>query len=240
MAIRAVTFDAYGTLLRNEDLTLIPRRIVADHDLAVSVDEVLRVWVDLYFEATQEAPFRTLREIEERILPRVLWRFGVAADAAPYVDLFFEVTTRVTLYPEALGVLEALGPVRAAIVSNADHEHVARWPAFPPVEFALVSEGVRSYKPDPLLIRTAVARLGLPPHEVLHVGDSDVDDIKGACAAGVRVAWLNRTGRARRGDVPAPDFEIRDLTGLLGLLQHSPEPPRPLPLRGRGDRDASP
>ena len=74
---------------------------------------MLRVWVDLYFEATQESPFRTLREIEERILPRVLRRFGVAADAAPYVDLFFEVTTRVELYPEALGVLQALAPVRA-------------------------------------------------------------------------------------------------------------------------------
>ena len=53
---------------------------------------------------------------------------------------------------------------------------------------------------------------------MLHVGDSDVDDVKGARAAGVRVAWLNRTGRARRADAPAPDFEIRDLTELLRLL----------------------
>ena len=60
MPIRAVTFDAYGTLVRNEDLRAIPRRIVADHGLAVSVDEVLRYWVELYFEATQASPFRTL------------------------------------------------------------------------------------------------------------------------------------------------------------------------------------
>jgi 2-haloalkanoic acid dehalogenase type II len=218
MTVRAVTFDAYGTLLRNEDLTLIPRRIVADHALAASADDVLRAWVDLYFEATQESPFRTLREIEERILPRVLRQFGVTADATPYVDLFFDVTTTVELYPEALGVLRALAPVRAAIVSNADHEHVARWAFELPVEFTLISEGVRSYKPDPLLFRTALAQLGLAPHEVLHVGDSDVDDVKGARAAGLRVAWLNRTGRARRADAPAPDFEIRDLTELPPLL----------------------
>jgi hypothetical protein len=66
MAIKAVTLDAYGTLLQDEDLTLIPRRIVADHRLTVSVDEVLRMWIDLYHEATQQSPFRTLRTIQGR------------------------------------------------------------------------------------------------------------------------------------------------------------------------------
>jgi FMN phosphatase YigB (HAD superfamily) len=50
------------------------------------------------------------------------------------------------------------------------------------------------------------------------VGDSDVDDIRGAKAAGLRVAWVNRHGRLRRPDVPAPDLEIPDLTALPGLL----------------------
>jgi hypothetical protein len=50
MPIKAVTFDAYGTLLRNEDLMLIPRRIVADHGLSVPIDDVWRLWIDLYGE----------------------------------------------------------------------------------------------------------------------------------------------------------------------------------------------
>jgi FMN phosphatase YigB (HAD superfamily) len=50
MLIKAVTFDAYGTLLRNEDLMLIPRRIVADHGLSVPIDDVWRLWIDLYGE----------------------------------------------------------------------------------------------------------------------------------------------------------------------------------------------
>ena len=218
MAIKAVTFDAYGTLLRNEDLMLIPRRIVADHGLSVGVDDVLRTWIDLYFAATQQRPFRTLREIEEQILPRVLREFAVTTDAAPYVDLFFQVTTKVELYPEALEVLNALGPVRSAIVSNADHEHLASWNFTWPVQFIVISEAVRAYKPHPRMFQRALEQLGLQPHEVLHVGDSDVDDVKGARAAGLRVAWLNRTGRSRRPDVPPPDFEIRDLTELPALL----------------------
>jgi HAD superfamily hydrolase (TIGR01509 family) len=108
--------------------------------------------------------------------------------------------------------------VRAAIVSNADHEHVAAWTFTWPVQFVLVSEAVQAYKPDPRVFRRALEQLGLQPHEVLHVGDSDIDDVKGAKAAGLRVAWLNRTGRHARPEVSAPDHEIRDLTELLPLL----------------------
>jgi len=218
MPVKAVLFDAYGTLLRNEDMMLVPRRIVADHGLSVGIDDVWRVWGDLYFEATQVSPFRTLREIQGQILPHVLRRFDVGGDAAPYVELFFQVTTKVELYPEALEVLTALGQVRSAIVSNADQEHLAAWNFTLPVQFILISEAVRAYKPHPLVFQRAVERLGFQPHEVLHVGDSDVDDVKGAKAAGLRVAWVNRDGRSRHPDVPAPDFEIPNLTGLLALL----------------------
>jgi len=219
--IKAVIFDAYGTLLRNDDLALIPRRIVADHGLSARVEDVWRAWSELYYEATQVVPFRTLREIEAHILPRVLRQFDVGADAAPYVELFFQVTTKVELYPETRGVLEALGDMRAAILSNADHEHVAAWDFTLPVEFVLISESVGAYKPHRRVFEHALERLGLTPHDVLHVGDSDVDDVKGANEAGLRVAWVNRDGRRRRPGVPAPDFEIRDLSELPLILRRS-------------------
>ena len=216
---KAVIFDAYGTLLRDDGLVRIPRQIVADHGLSAGAEEVQRVWSELYFEATQREPFQTLRQIEEENLPRLLERFGVRADAAPYVDLFFRVTTNIELYPETRRVLDELGPIRSAIVSNADHEHLAAWRFTLPVEFILISESIRAYKPHRLVFVRALERLGLAPHEVLHVGDSDVDDVKGAKAAGLRVAWVNRDGRRRRADVPAPDFEIRDLDELPLLLR---------------------
>lgn len=218
MAVKAVTFDAYGTLLRHEGLVEIPRRIVEDHRLSVAVDDVWRAWIDLYFEATQVSPFRTLREIQGDVLTRLLRRLDVGAGAAPYVDLFYRVTTAVELYPETLEVLTALGHLPSAIVSNADQEHVAAWTFTLPVRFILISESVRAYKPDRRVFETALARLGLGPEEVLHVGDSDVDDVKGAKAAGLRVAWVNRDGRPRRPGVPAPDFELRDLRELPKLL----------------------
>lgn len=218
---KAVIFDAYGTLLRNDELIQVPRRIVADHGLSAPIEEVWRAWSELYHEATLQAPFRTLREIEAVIMPRVLRQFGAAADAAPYIELFFQVTTTIELYPETLETLNALGHVRTAILSNADHEHQAAWNFTLPVEFILISEALRAYKPDRLAFERALERLGLAPQEVLHVGDSDVDDVKGAKEAGLAVAWVNRDGRRRRSGVPAPDFEIRDLSDLPRLLRRA-------------------
>src|SRR5262249_4364196 len=147
------------------------------------VEDVLRLWIDLYSNAIQRPEFRTLREIQGDILQRVLRQFGVETDATPYVELFFQVTTRIELYPEVPDVLRALAPVRAAILSNADHEHLAAWAFTLPVDFILVSEAVRAYKPHPLMFRTALQQFGLQAQEVLHVGDSDVDDVEGAKAA---------------------------------------------------------
>ena len=216
--IKAVSLDAYGTLLQDEDLTLIPRRIVADHRLSVNDDEVLRVWIDLYHEATQRPPFRTLRTIQVEILARVLRQFGAKADARPYVDQYFEITTRVTPYPETLPTLQALGAMPTAILSNADAEHTAAWTFDWPVKHVVISEAVQAYKPHPRMFEAVLERLKLAPHEVLHVGDSQVDDVSGARAAGLRVAWLNRRGRARLPGIAAPDFEIRDLSELPRLL----------------------
>src|SRR2546430_17725882 len=182
------------------------------------MDVRLGVWVDLDCGATELPPFRTLREIHGQILPRVLRQFDVGADAAPYVDLFFRVTTKVELYPETLKVLNALGPVRSAVISNADHEHLAAWNFTLPVEFILISEAVRAYKPHRLVFQRGLERFALEPHDALHVGASDLEDVGGAKAAGLRVAWVIRNGPSPHHDVPQPDFEIPDLTGLLTLL----------------------
>lgn len=91
-----------GTLLRNEQLTLVPRCIIADHGLPAPADDVLRLWVDLYCDAIQRPHFRTLREIQGDILQRVLRHFGVDADATPCIELYFQITTRIELYPKSL------------------------------------------------------------------------------------------------------------------------------------------
>lgn len=215
---RAVSLDVYGTLLRNEDLVLIPRRMVADHGLAAGAEDLLRRWLGLYHEAIRRPPFRSLRAIHGDILGRLLREAGAAASPAPYVEMFFELTTAAAAYEDAAALPALLDGRPCALVSNADLEHQARWTLPWPPALVLVSEAVRAYKPDPRPFQAALEALGLAPAEVLHVGDSELDDVAGARAAGLAVAWINRDGRPRRPGLPAPDFELPDLCGLAALL----------------------
>lgn len=45
-----------------------------------------------------------------------------------------------------------------------------------------MSEALQAYKPDPFVFHRVLERLQLPPADVLHVGDSLVDDVAGAKA----------------------------------------------------------
>ncbi len=76
--------------------------------------------------------------------------------------------------------------------------------------------GVR--KPDPWIFRHAARLAGCPPEASLYVGDSAVNDIGGAAAAGFRTCWFNPSGQPLPPKVPAPDLTIRDLRELPALL----------------------
>lgn len=84
-----------------------------------------------------------------------------------------------------------------------------------------VGEGWR--KPDPALFVRAAACLGVPPAQVLFVGDKLRHNIRGARDAGMRTAWIHR-GPAwlsvfrparRHADVMLPS--LADLVAVLDL-----------------------
>ena len=107
-----------------------------------------------------------------------------------------------------------------AVLSNADDDFLTSFLQRTGLDFETVvsSEAVRSYKPRATIFRALCDALGLPPGEVLYVGDSPIADLLGARAAGLAVAWVNRAGAKLPDRVPEPDLEIRDLTGLLDVL----------------------
>ena len=65
-------------------------------------------------------------------------------------------------------------------------------------------------------IKAALA--GVAPEQVLHVGDDPELDVRGAHAAGLRTAWLNRRGEAWPHAVE-PDVTFTDLSALADWLQ---------------------
>ncbi|MGH7814354.1 MAG: HAD family hydrolase [Candidatus Binataceae bacterium] len=87
-------------------------------------------------------------------------------------------------------------------------------------DVAIISARAGLRKPHPLIFRRALDAMRVEPHEVLYVGDTPNDDVKGAKRAGMRSAWIRRKDRELPEDIPAPDIIINDLAELpekLGL-----------------------
>ena len=59
--------------------------------------------------------------------------------------------------------------------------------------WTLISAHVGAAKPDPAIFRQALDLCGLPPEQVVHIGDSLDEDVRGARAAGLHAVWLNRS-----------------------------------------------
>jgi putative hydrolase of the HAD superfamily len=83
--------------------------------------------------------------------------------------------------------------------------------------FVVFSQDFDIEKPDPRIFEIALEKAECTKEQLLHVGDSLTNDVKGAKGAGITCVWLNRNGMANQSNVK-PDFEIRSLLELLNLV----------------------
>lgn len=67
--------------------------------------------------------------------------------------------------------------------------------------FCVFSDEVGASKPAPAVFAAAAAGLGVAPHQLIHVGDREANDIAGPLAVGAR-ALLYTGAIDRRGDTP--------------------------------------
>lgn len=134
-------------------------------------------------------------------------------------DVFFRARQQVELYTDVEPALDELSTdytLVAVTNGNADiaMTGVDRW-----FEFSVSAAEVGHQKPHPLVFQTAMTRAGATPAETVHIGDDEHRDIFGACAAGVRTIWLNRSDRDWSHDECEADHHIRSLLELPEILR---------------------
>ncbi len=219
--IRAITFDAFGTIVDTgrDALIGISSRIVRDHLSGVAPEAFLERW-DVHFFGIDHDPFLTLAEATRVSLAQAFKEYGLDADPEPYVERLQREWMRANAYPEVSAVLEALDGIPRAVVSNADDAMLREILARNGLEFDAIvtSESCRAYKPSPAIFEVAIRELGVAPSKVLHVGDSLEADVGGARNLGIATAWVNRGREPARPAGPTPDLEVADLTGLLPVF----------------------
>src|SRR3989449_11064353 len=85
--VRAITFDAFGTIIDTgrDVLIRIARAVCDDHQLALDPEALLATW-DRYFFGPEGETFLTLEEITEGSLGKAFREHGIEGDPRPYVD----------------------------------------------------------------------------------------------------------------------------------------------------------
>src|SRR2546422_6694792 len=119
--VRAITFDAFGTLIDTgrDVLIRIARAVCDDHQLAVDPEALLATW-DRYFFGPEGETFLTLEEITKGSLGKASGEHGIEGDPRPYVHHL------VSLCREAKGGAEGppasarLGRISAPSCSEPD------------------------------------------------------------------------------------------------------------------------
>jgi 2-haloacid dehalogenase len=229
-AIRALSFDCYGTLVNWEQgmLTafaqLWPERSAA---------ELL----------TGFARHESVLEAQLPILPYVDILRGVARSLADdfgvnitplEVDRFAASIAEWPLFVDTLPVLESLNKTYPLVIlSNVDVVSFAgtQQRLAHVLDAALIAAEIGAYKPDPAAFAALIhyfAERGIAPNQILHVAQSHYHDHGPAAAAGLRTCWLDRRAQGQQSDwgavpppvdVSEPEFQLADLHELPALLQ---------------------
>jgi 2-haloacid dehalogenase len=223
MRFRAVLFDAYGTLFEDGlDMVLAQcGRMSRELGLGLTPGEFLTAWDRHWTPLIHGPEFVTLRESHHVSLRALFSGLGVDADSDRYVQDIFDRFSNSGIYDDVVRALGGLDGCLTGVVSNADAGHLDDALKRNGLSFPLVvsSESARCYKPAPGIFHEALEALQVLPEDALYVGDSQEDDIVGARAAGMSVAWLNRGAGELREGIPEPDFMIAGLAELSGIVK---------------------
>ena len=77
------------------------------------------------------------------------------------------------------------------------------------------SHRVQFFKPDPEIYRHAAEQIGLPPENILMVGDSFERDVRPAKSIGMKTAWLHFDEQDHQAEV---DYHLRELADLRRVV----------------------
>ncbi|HEY8585094.1 MAG TPA: HAD family hydrolase [Rhodanobacter sp.] len=153
--------------------------------------------------------------------------FAACGVADPPIDdlweIYFAARNSVTLYPDSLPALEritARRPLASLTNGNADLQRIGIHAHF---AHHVCARDTGVAKPDPQIFLAAARQLGVPPQQIMHVGDDPELDIVGARNAGLRTAWINRAKLPWPAELgPPPELDLSDLTALADWLDQQP------------------
>jgi 2-haloacid dehalogenase len=230
MTLKAVVFDAYGTLFDVYSIQALAEKFYPGQGAAMSV-----MWRDKQIEytrlITQSDPhspqgsqyYLPFWEITQRALEYTLDRLKLDRTGHAAQELMQQYA-HLAPFPENLSVLERLrkAGLTAAILSNGSPEMLASAVASAGMkdllDHCISVDPIRLFKTSPESYGLVRKYMPLEKEEILFVS-SNAWDALGATWFGFTTLWVNRQGLPYETIGPKPTYTGRDLATVLDVLE---------------------
>jgi 2-haloacid dehalogenase len=222
--VSACVFDAYGTLFDFASAAARSPDVPEEKRAALTA-----LWRDKQLQDTWlrslQGRYADFRQVTADALDFALESLDL--DAPGLAERLMALYLTLDPFPEVPAVLVELRRrgFKTAILSNGApamlETLVARAGLGDAFDAVLSVDAVGVFKTHPSVYQHALDALGLPA-EAIAFQSSNAWDAYAASDFGMRVVWCNRYGQRRERLPGAPDFEVRTLAELPGLLPASP------------------
>lgn len=220
---KALAFDMYATLVD-------PIRIWKQLETCCLPDEdvvgIARVWrqkqLEFTFRLTAMDKYEDFEWVTRRSLDYALEDHGVKLTAAQKNSLIAQYNDleRFTDVEDGLTRLKELGHTMVVFSNGSPRmlEQLMEAAGLNQYMDGFVSvDEVKAYKPSPRTYTHVAERLGRPIEEIILVSSNPFDDI-GAEAAGMKAAWVDRSGGLFDTMGNRPEIVVHSLTELADVL----------------------
>lgn len=216
MTIKAVVFDAYGTLYDVQSVAA-----VTDEAFPGYGELITQIWRMKQLEYTWLRSLMDRYEdfsvITQQSLTFTLNALGLKYDASMF-ERIMDKYVHLDLYPDARDALTALKGRKLAILSNGSTDMLntlVRNTGLDKILEATISiDSTKIFKPSPQTYTLIETNLGVKPSEVLFVSSNPFDAC-GAKAFGLSVAWIERV----TPQAMAIEFTTADLVRPLSMFK---------------------
>jgi putative hydrolase of the HAD superfamily len=216
--IKVIVFDLWNTL--------IPATIdfVRLKSLTKKGNSSLSEFIGRYERATQLKKYGSFEELRADFFNEFKGNEKFLGEEELY-EIYFNRMDKINFFPDVEKNLVALKKEGYALALLSNTESVNAKAISKKLnltkyfDYLFFSFDLGFVKPDKGAFLGALSKMGFGPQEALMVGDSLRSDINGSKNVGMHNCLINRSGNIFDVDKAKPDFEIKSLDGLFGVLK---------------------
>ena len=221
--LKLITVDAYSALLNLEG-SMAP--IVEDALGQKNIDSLAffrmwraKQWDYVLLSSNLEKGYHSYEYLTRATLIYTLKKFDLTLSQEKQ-DFLVDAWSHLLAWPEAKEVFDEAQKrgYKIALLSNGDESmlHPLKESTGIQFDYIFCAEQSEAYKPNPRIYALPFQK-GYQHDEVLHIAGSTFD-LMGAKSAGIYCAWSNRYDDYPIDEKYHPDFNWKNLAGLLEIL----------------------